>query len=166
MALELILETIRELTAGIQEHDRELEYASEEFYSETRLLGQVKGVGQLTALAFVSLLEDLTRFERSRAVGSYVELVPGRTRLGDSDPQRHICRYGNELLRRLLVGCAHYILGPFGEDSDLRRNGEKTPKGAARTLRNVLRWRWQGNSRCCFAPPVDFRRGSRLSLQR
>jgi transposase len=24
-----------------------------------------------------------------------------------------------------LVNCAHYVLGPFGEDSDLRRHGEK-----------------------------------------
>jgi hypothetical protein len=29
------------------------------------------------------------------------------------------------MLRRLLVGSAHYVLGPFGEDSDLRRHGEK-----------------------------------------
>jgi transposase len=28
-------------------------------------------------------------------------------------------------LRRLLVGSAHYILGPFGSDSDLRRHGQK-----------------------------------------
>ena len=26
-------------------------------------------------------------------------------------------------LRKLLVGCAHYIIGPFGSDSDLRRHG-------------------------------------------
>jgi transposase len=29
------------------------------------------------------------------------------------------------MLRRLLVGSAHYILGPFGSDSDLRRHGQK-----------------------------------------
>jgi transposase len=29
------------------------------------------------------------------------------------------------MLRKLLVGSAHYILGPFGQDSDLRRHGEK-----------------------------------------
>ncbi len=29
------------------------------------------------------------------------------------------------MLRRLLVGSAHYILGPFAQDSDLRRHGEK-----------------------------------------
>jgi hypothetical protein len=29
------------------------------------------------------------------------------------------------MLRRLLVGSAHYIVGPFGSDSDLRRHGQK-----------------------------------------
>ena len=29
------------------------------------------------------------------------------------------------MLRRLLVGSAHYILGPFAKDSDLRRHGMK-----------------------------------------
>jgi hypothetical protein len=29
------------------------------------------------------------------------------------------------MLRKLLVGSAHYILGPFGPDTDLRRFGKK-----------------------------------------
>ena len=29
------------------------------------------------------------------------------------------------MLRKHLVGSAHYVLGPFGSDSDLRRHGEK-----------------------------------------
>ncbi len=29
------------------------------------------------------------------------------------------------MLRKLLVGSAHYILGPFGRDSDLRRHGQR-----------------------------------------
>jgi len=29
------------------------------------------------------------------------------------------------MLRKLLVSSAHYILGPFGSDSNLRRHGEK-----------------------------------------
>jgi transposase len=29
------------------------------------------------------------------------------------------------MLRKLLVGSAHYVLGPFGSDSDLRRHGQK-----------------------------------------
>ena len=38
------------------------------------------------------------------------------------------------MLRKLLVGNAHYILGPFGKDSDLRRHGEKI---AARGAKNA-----------------------------
>jgi transposase len=29
------------------------------------------------------------------------------------------------MMRKLLVSCAHYVLGSFGSDSDLRRHGEK-----------------------------------------
>ena len=29
------------------------------------------------------------------------------------------------MMRKLLVGSAHYILGPFGEGCDLRRHGER-----------------------------------------
>ena len=29
------------------------------------------------------------------------------------------------MLRKLLVGSAHYILGPFGSESDLRRHGQR-----------------------------------------
>ena len=34
-----------------------------------------------------------------------------------------ISKAGDTMLRRLLVGSAHYILGPFGPDTDLRRYG-------------------------------------------
>jgi transposase len=37
----------------------------------------------------------------------------------------HISKEGDEYLRTLLVQAAHYILGPFGEDRDLRRWGQK-----------------------------------------
>ena len=36
------------------------------------------------------------------------------------------------MLRRLLVGSAHYILGPFGSDSDLRRHGQKIASRGAK----------------------------------
>ena len=89
------------------------------------MLREVQGVGVLTALAFVLVLEDPSRFERSRIVGAYLGLVPGKNQSGDSDPQQRISKQGDEMLRRLLVGSAHYILGPFASDSDLRRHGEK-----------------------------------------
>lgn len=124
-ALEPILETIASLTARIREYDRELEAISRELYPETALLRQVSGVGSLTALVFVLTLEDPARFGTSRAVGAYVGLTPDTHQSGEQDPQKRISRRGDEMLRKFLVNCAHYILGPFGEDSDLRRHGLK-----------------------------------------
>jgi transposase len=124
-ALGPILEQIGSLTQRIRDYDRRLETISKERYPETELLRQVEGIGPLTALTFVLTLEDPYRFERSRSVGAYLGLVPATARSGDSDPQRRISKEGDEMLRKLLVGSAHYILGPFGSDSDLRRHGEK-----------------------------------------
>jgi transposase len=70
-------------------------------------------------------IEDPHRFAKSRSVGAYLGLVPASDRSGDSDPQKRISKEGDEMLRKLLVSSAHYVLGPFGSDSDLRRHGEK-----------------------------------------
>ena len=124
-ALGPILETIGSLTERIRDYNRKLETVSEEHYPETELLRQVEGVGTLTALTFVLTLEDPHRFERSRSVGAYLGLVPASDRSGDRDPQKRISKEGDEMLRKLLVSGAHYVLGPFGSDSDLRRHAEK-----------------------------------------
>jgi transposase len=124
-ALEPVLEQIASLTQRIREYDRLLVAISKDHYPETELLCQVEGIGPLTALTFVLTLEDPYRFERSRSVGAYLGLVPATERSGDRDPQRRISKEGDEMLRKLLVGSAHYVLGPFGSDSDLRRHGQK-----------------------------------------
>jgi transposase len=124
-ALGPIIEQIGLLTERIHQYDRKLETIAKEHYPETELLRQVEGIGSLTALTFVLTLEDPYRFAKSRSVGAYLGLVPARDQSGDRDPQKRISREGDEMLRKLLVGSAHYILGPFGSDSDLRRHGEK-----------------------------------------
>jgi transposase len=124
-ALEPVLEQIASLTERIRQYDRLLVAISKDHYPETELLCQVEGIGPLTALTFVLTLEDPYRFERSRSVGAYLGLVPATQRSGERDPQRHISKEGDQMLRKLLVGSAHYILGPFGSDSDLRRHGQK-----------------------------------------
>jgi transposase len=124
-ALGPILEQIGSLTRHIRQYDRQLETISRETYPETELLRQVEGVGPLTALTFVLTVEDPYRFERSRSVGAYLGLVPASDRSGDRDPQKRISKEGDEMMRKLLVSGAHYILGPFGSDSDLKRHGEK-----------------------------------------
>jgi transposase len=123
--LEPIVQTVGSLTEKIKDYDRRIEELAAERYPETRLLRQVSGVGSLTALTFVLTLEDPQRFAESRSVGAYLGLAPGTDQSGEQDPQKRISGEGDKMLRRLLVGSAHYILGPFGPDSDLRRHGEK-----------------------------------------
>jgi transposase len=134
-ALEPILEQIGSLTERIRQYDRKLEEISKGSYPETELLRQVEGIGTLTALTFVLTVEDPHRFEKSRSVGAYLGLVPARDQSGNSDPQKRISKEGDEMLRKLLVSSAHYILGPFGSDSDLRRHGEKMASRGAKNAK-------------------------------
>ena len=82
-----------------------------EKYMDTKLLRQVNGVGPVTSLAYVLTLETPQRFKRSRDVGPYLGLVRQQEDSGDSQPQLGISKAGDRMLRKLLVGSAHYILG-------------------------------------------------------
>jgi transposase len=111
------------LSDCIQGYDEKIEKLGREKYGHTALLRQVKGVGPITALAYVLTLENPARFVKSRDVGPYLGLVPRQEDSGESQPQLGISKTGDTMLRKLLVGSAHYILGPFGPDTDLRRYG-------------------------------------------
>jgi transposase len=135
-ALTPLVEAITSLTAQIRSCDRTLERLAKT-YSETAVLRQVKGVGPITSLAFVLTLENPDRFATSRAVGPYLGLIPAQRDSGDSTPHMRITKEGDAFVRKLLVGSAQYILGPFGEDCDLRRHGMKL--GAAGSSKDKRR---------------------------
>lgn len=120
-----VLEIIEQLTEQIRKQDRLIETTSIEKYPETKWLRQVPGVGPITALAYVLTLEEPSRFEKSRSAGAFLGLTPRRDQSGDSDKQLGITKAGNIYLRQLLISCSHYIMGRFGEDTDLRRYGER-----------------------------------------
>lgn len=122
--VEPVVTTIGDLTRKIREYDRRINQMCEHDYPQTTLLRQVTGVGALTSLAFVLTIEDPQRFRCSRTVGAYVGLRPRRHQSGASDPELRISKTGDAYLRRILVGSAHYILGPFGADTDLKRWGQ------------------------------------------
>lgn len=122
-ALLPVLATIAKLSGEIKALDELIEKTARENYPETTLLTQVSGVGTLTAQCFVLTIEDPARFPKPRAVASYLGLRPRRAESGSLAPQLRITKAGDDHLRWLLVTAAHYILGPFGPDSDLRRWG-------------------------------------------
>src|SRR5262249_32540557 len=107
-------------------------------------LSQPSGVGVLTALVFLLTLEDKNRFQSSRMVGPYLGLRPRKGQSGDNDPQLRITKAGDPLLRKLLVQCANYILGPFAKESDLRRGRRELTSGGGKKAKMRAGMAWGG----------------------
>ena len=120
-----LVDQIASLTQQVRGYDREIERLASEVYAETICLRQIQGVGLITSLAFILTLESPDRFDKSRAVGPYLGLTPRKDQSGRTDKQLRISKEGDVYLRRLLVSCAQYVLGRYGQDSDLRRYGER-----------------------------------------
>jgi len=131
-ALEPLLAALESVSQQIREYNQRIETLAQERSPQTALLKQVKGVGTLIALTFLLTLEDPHRFGKSRDVGCYLGLQPGRRNSGQSEPQRPISKEGDPYLRTLLVQGAQHILGPFGVDCDLRRWGLKLAERGGR----------------------------------
>jgi len=123
-ALKPLLTALNALNEQIKAYETLLEEMAQNSKDAQPLL-TIHGVGNLTALAFVLTLEEPTRFASSRHVGAYLGLVPKQWQTGRSDPELRISKCGDAFVRKLLVNCAQRILGPFGQDSDLRRYGER-----------------------------------------
>lgn len=124
-ALIGIIEVVGGLNQQIHNYDEQIRGLCEEHYPETKLLRQITGVGPVTALAYVLTLEEPGRFKNSRQVGPFLGLTRKTDQSGQTDRQLPISKAGDAYLRRLLVGAAHYILGPFGPPCRLRDHGEK-----------------------------------------
>jgi transposase len=120
-----IMSQIGQLTEAIKKYDKIIRQMCQKEFRETEMLMQVDGVGEITSLAYVLTVETPERFPKSRDAGAYTGLVPKQRDSGDNTPQLRITKTGDRMLRRLLVGSAQYILGPFGKDCDLKRHGLK-----------------------------------------
>jgi transposase len=122
-ALVPVLQCLRILETELARYEKQVEHLATVSYPETARLSQVGGVGAITALAYVLTIEEPSRFKASRIMGAFVGLTPAKDQSGEYDPQKRISKAGDPFVRRLLVQCAHHMLGPFGQDSDLRRWG-------------------------------------------
>jgi len=98
-----LLAGIESLSEQIREYHERIELLAQQSYPQVAQLKQVKGVGTLIALTFLLTLEDAHRFRKSRDVGCYLGLQPGRRNSGQSEPQMHISKEGDPYLRTLLV---------------------------------------------------------------
>lgn len=137
--IEPLLEVVKVTTEEIKLLEQQIEEAFEKKYPETGRFQDVPGVGPITAYAFTLVLESPERFEDTRSVGPFLGFVPKRDQSGESDQQLPISKAGNAMLRRLLVNCAHYILGKFGPPSALREAGMRiAARGGANAKKRAV----------------------------
>ena len=146
-----LVQQIGTMTDQIKAYDDQIQHLADQRYLDTKGLRTVPGVGALTALTFVLTLGDKARFAKNgRDVGCYVGMRPRQSQSGEHDPQLGITKAGNSYLRKLLVQSAHYILGPFGPDSAVRRWGLGLAAHGGQKRRNGRWSRWRGSWPCSY----------------
>lgn len=137
--LEPLFATLQTLNEQIKGFDEHLVASCDQHFPETGVLRQVRGVGPLVALAFITAIGDPRRFKDSRCVGSYLGLTPKSHQSGSSDPRLRISKEGDGTVRSLLVTAATHIMRRSAPDSDLKQfakriaaSGTPRDKGRAR----------------------------------
>jgi transposase len=136
--LEGLLGQIDALTQQIENYDQQVSQLAGQ-HPEVNRLTSIPGVGPLTAVTFVLTLGRPERFPHSRDVAGFLGLRPKQRQSGACDPKLGISKSGDPYLRKLLVQCAHHVLGHWGKDSALRRWGlAKTEGGKKATLRAIV----------------------------
>ena len=112
----------------------------------------VPGVGVLSVLSYVSMVEDPARFAKSRAVGAHLGLTPRQYQSGEIDRSGRISRCGDTLARTLLYEAAIVLLTRVKRASSLkdwalaiaRRSGSgKARVALARKLAVILHSIWR-----------------------
>lgn len=128
----------------------------------SRLLMSVPGVGLLSALAYVSTVEDPSRFARSRSVGAHLGLTPRQYQSGEVDRSGRISRCGDPLTRTLMYEAAGVILTRVKKASGLRdwaaaiarRSGPgKARVALARKLSIILHSIWRSREPFRWSEP-------------
>lgn len=118
--VEPLLQVCEAATAALKEYDAAMaaELAKD---PEAERLNQVKGVGPVGQAVYHAVVGPKERIRKSRDVAALAGLVPGLDESGEDEGTTRISKTGNAMLRRVMVQDAHYIMGPHGPDSALRR---------------------------------------------
>jgi transposase len=116
-----LLDLLDGLQPRIEELNEAVKGEAERRPQAVRLMGQ-KGVGPVTALAFVLTIGPVERFSSSRKLVSYLGLNPSEDSSGGHQRLGHISKQGNEMMRWLLVEAGH---GVAQFDPQLRRKYQR-----------------------------------------
>ena len=143
------------LNAAIADADRRLALLARES-APARLLQTMPMIGPVTALGFVSALDDVTRFEGPHQAEAYLGLVPSERSSGEQQHRGRITKRGNTRTRWLLVEAAWRIrrskdpalasLNAWADRIAARRGKRIAIVALARRLAGILFAMWRTNT--------------------
>ena len=164
-AIELMAEMFiplhKTLCAAKEALDEELHAIARES-SLTQRLMTVPGIGPITALAYITTLDDATRFRKSIDVGAFLDLTPRRHQSGDMDWSGRISKCGDRDLRSLLCAAGSTLINCTRKPSSLkawatrlcaRKGHKKAVVAAARKLAVILHSIWREGT--VFDPKME-----------
>ena len=123
---EPLVDRLESLAESISMYDWKIQdYADAHFKEDVTLLRTVPGVGPITSCAYAAFAPNPKRFGNPRDAGCYFGLTAGQDQSGDIDKPKRITKGGNEMMRKLLVTAANYILRESSKDSALKRYGKR-----------------------------------------
>lgn len=128
--LKFALDTARTIMAKEDEINRLLEQRAQES-EDTRRLMTIPGIGPITAICMLAVVEDVSRFEEARKFAAYLGLTPSEFSSGDKKRLGAITRSGPEMLRRYLIHGSRAVLMRSGPRlaSDPNRQWAERVKG-------------------------------------
>ena len=111
--MQKVIKSLLNILDVIEVEVKELDLVAKQQGKEderVKLLQSVDGVGPITALAFVSEVDDPKRFEDSKDVAAYIGLTPTQYSSGEIQKQGGISKKGSKHTRSLLVEAATTLL--------------------------------------------------------
>jgi transposase len=116
--IERVLVTLEALNLQTKEADHELRTLAKQSPA-CRLLMTIPGIGPVSSVTFVAAIGDISRFEHSHLVESYVGLTPGECSSSERERRTGITKAGPSSVRRTLIQGAWAVWrsrkGPMAE---------------------------------------------------
>ena len=159
------------LLGSLEEQVRNLDQAAEKAAAENpqaRLLMTQPGVGPITSLAFVLTIGDVTRFQRSKQLASYLGLIPRERSSSNKQRLGSISKQGNRFLRTLLVESAQTVTRlDEGFRKQYQRRCHRMAKGVAKVAaarRLAVRLFWMLRTKTAYPEIVRIESSPRIAL--
>lgn len=123
---ELFVEMLRDMREELAELDTRLAGYNRRIKNLFRSnemcqrIGQIEGIGPITATALVAAIGDRSCFKNGRQFAAWLGLVPKQRSSGGKARLFGISRRGDRYLRTMLIHGARAVLGRSGDKTDTR----------------------------------------------